>query len=287
MPFSPMPNVILHTACKTLIVNFLLLIFCRLFHPMQWRKNSRFPFRFLAITRPYLWISSNCLQFWLCWIMDVWILRAPPLTRMVGCRGPRIGVCWSRWGGRGSAPSRPLPLCQLCRPPWSSDNWSHTELRPPSSAFSSSSSPASPRWRRPRWTRCRQGGCSCPGLGVLRDLSRVCWSWTPPPPTDLWPPPCSGSSAPPSPPPAHTLKALWLENSDARANKKTNTNTSQDTNTQTKAKTRNCTHPQGSAGQELKCRSLTLCHHQHRHMSDSKRFRSAVISIKFDKMTKI
>ena len=215
---------------------------------------------------------------------------------MYGFWGSHLSLGW--WGAEGQElgfvgvdgvvvgvhhPAHWVPVCQLCRPPWSSDNWDHTELRPPSSAFSSSSSPASPRWRRPRWTRCPQGGCSCPGLvGVLRDLSRVCWSWSPPPPTDLREPPCSGSSAPPSPPPAHTLKAPWLENSDARANTKTNTNTSQDTNTHTKTETPNYTPPQGSAGQELKCRSLTLCHHQHRHMSDSKRFRTPVISIKVE-----
>ena len=204
--------------------------------------------------------------------MDVWILRVPPLTRMVGCRGPRIGVCWSRWGGRGCAPSRPLGPTLPALPP----SLVLRQLIPhrAEAAFfcllllfvssvttleETSLDKVSTRWL----LLSRSGGLEGPFESLLvLDPSSSHRSVAAP---------CSGSSAPPSPPPAHTLKALWLENSDARANKKTNTNTSQDTNTQTKAKTRNCTHPQGSAGQELKCRSLTLCHHQHRHMSDSKR----------------
>ena len=55
---------------------------------------------------------------------------------MVGCRGSRIGVCLSWWAA--PSPSRPsllLPPLQLCHPPWSSAYWSHTELRPQSSAY--------------------------------------------------------------------------------------------------------------------------------------------------------
>ena len=168
---------------------------------------------------------------------------------MVGCRGPRIGVCWSRWGGRGCSPSRPLGPSLPALPP----SLVLRQLIPhrAEAAFfcllllfvssvttleETSLDKVSTRW------------LLLSRSGVLRDLSRVCWSQTPSSSHRSVAAPCSGSSAPPSPPPAHTLKALWLENSDARANRKINTNTSQDKNTQTKKKTHNCTHLQGSAG---------------------------------------